>query len=128
MREGEVKKSTRDLNQVTLLGNVGQDPQIVVVGNDRIMKFSVATNEPWTNSKGEQHVEWHYVSARMNDNIESQKIQKGTRVLVTGRIKTSKWESDGEKKSKTEIIASEVGIVRQSQSSSSKSIDDEIPF
>jgi single-strand DNA-binding protein len=42
------------------------------------------------------------------ENVASS-IEKGTRVIVTGRLQQRSWEKDGEKKSKVEIVADEVG-------------------
>jgi single-strand DNA-binding protein len=40
----------------------------------------------------------------------AESVQKGTRVIVTGRLDQRSWETqDGEKRSKIEIVADEVG-------------------
>ena len=40
----------------------------------------------------------------------AESVQKGTRVIVTGRLDQRSWETqDGEKRSKIEIVADEIG-------------------
>jgi len=40
----------------------------------------------------------------------AESVQKGTRVIVTGRLDQRSWETqDGEKRSKVEIVADEIG-------------------
>ncbi len=49
-------------NKVQLIGHVGQDPEIKTIENGRkVAKFSLATNENYTNDKGEkvEQTEWH---------------------------------------------------------------------
>jgi single-strand DNA-binding protein len=51
-----------DFNQVTLLGNAGQDPEGRTTGDGtRVVSCSLATSEKWTDSKGQQRekTEWH---------------------------------------------------------------------
>jgi single-strand DNA-binding protein len=53
-------------NKVQLIGNLGQDPEIVNLDNGgKLAKFSVATNEIYKNSKGEKitDTQWHNVVA-----------------------------------------------------------------
>ena len=53
-------------NKVQLIGNLGNDPEIVTVASGRkLAKFSMATNESYKNNKGERitDTQWHYVVA-----------------------------------------------------------------
>ncbi len=51
-------------NQVQLIGNLGNDPEIITYDNNKKMaKISLATNESYTNAKGEkiENTQWHKV-------------------------------------------------------------------
>lgn len=98
-----------DLNEVVLMGNVGQDPEFhTFKSGDRVAKFSVATNVNYKDKQGEwQSIPtWHNVVCYdqiMNDRIERE-VHKGVRVYIKGAIKNSVWETDtGEKRYKSEV-------------------------
>ena len=98
------------MNQVTLYGNVSADPEMRKTKNGTsVATFSLATNESWRDDKGEKHenTEWHNIvifgkQAEFAEMI----IQKGTAVLISGKIRTRSWEKDdGTKAYRTEIVA-----------------------
>ena len=85
------------LNKVMLIGNLGQDPVIRYLENNRVVcNFSIATNEYYTDRNGEKKVEteWHNIEAwdQLAKNLEQLHIKgylkKGTQVYVEGRIRT----------------------------------------
>jgi single-strand DNA-binding protein len=54
----------RGLNKVTLIGNLGKDPEVQVLdGNVPVAKFSLATTETWRDKAGQLHssTDWHTV-------------------------------------------------------------------
>jgi single-strand DNA-binding protein len=109
---------SRSLNRVTLIGNVGADPEIrTTPGGGRVAQFSVATSRRWTGQGGEtqEKTEWHRVVAWDNArgaklaNLCEQYVKKGDKIYVEGRIEYRQWE-DKEKQTRyaTEIIAYEI--------------------
>jgi single-strand DNA-binding protein len=101
------------LNQATILGNLGKDPEIRTLNNgDRVCNLSIATSETWkdksTGEKKEQ-TEWHRVTI-FNDGLAKvceQYLKKGDTVLIQGQIKTRKWtDQQGVDKYSTEIVVS----------------------
>ncbi len=85
------------LNKVMLIGNLGQDPVVRYLENNRVVcNFSIATNEYYTDRNGEKKVEteWHNIEAwdQLAKNLEQLHIKgylkKGTQVYVEGRIRT----------------------------------------
>jgi single-strand DNA-binding protein len=46
---------------------------------------------------------------RLAENV-AESVSKGKRIVVVGALKQSKWEKDGEKRSKIEIVADEVAV------------------
>ena len=100
-------------NKVQLIGNLGQDPEIVLLDNgSKLAKFSVATNETYKNGKGEKVTEtqWHNVVAwgKTADIIENY-LAKGKEVAIEGKLIHRSYENkDGEKRYVSEIRCSEL--------------------
>ncbi|MCI0422481.1 MAG: single-stranded DNA-binding protein, partial [Acidobacteria bacterium] len=99
------------VNQVTLVGRLGKDPELKYTqGGDAVANFSVATDETWKDKSGEkqQRTEWHNIVAwKKLAEICGQYLRKGSQVLIQGRLQTRKWEDkDGNTRYTTEIVAS----------------------
>ena len=101
-------------NNVTLVGNVTRDPEIrYTPSGQTVATFGLAVNRRWQNKQNnewEEQVSFFDVKcwAQMAENV-SESVQKGTRVVVTGRLEQRSWETDnGDKRSKIEVVADEV--------------------
>ena len=100
-------------NQIQLIGNVGQDPEIVLLENGRKMaRFSMATNDVYTNDQGEkvEKTYWHHVIFfnRTAETVE-QHVTKGSRLGIQGKLTSRSWEDEaGMKHYRTEIIGREL--------------------
>ena len=95
------------LNKVTLIGRLGQDPEVREVGNSKVANFSIATDESYTDRSGNkvEKTEWHKI-VMWNKAAENAQafLKKGSLVYVEGKIETRSWENDsGEKRYTTEI-------------------------
>lgn len=100
-------------NQVQLIGNLGQDPEITNLENGKKMaKFSLATSETYKNDKGEKitNTEWHNLIAwGKTAEIVEKYLKKGSQIVVNGKITYNSYEDkDGNKRSSTQIVTSEV--------------------
>jgi len=108
---------SRSLNKVTLIGNLGADPELRSTNNgSRVATLSLATSRQWTDQKGEKQekTEWHRVICWNNKgfmlaDLAEKFMKKGDKVYVEGRIEYRTWE-DKEKQTRytTEIIAREI--------------------
>ncbi len=100
-------------NKVQLIGNVGNDPEIKTFdGNKKLAKLTIATNETFTNDKGEKVTEtqWHRLSAwgKTADIIEKF-VPKGKEIAIQGKLTHSSYDDkNGEKKYITEVIISDL--------------------
>jgi single-strand DNA-binding protein len=99
----------RGLNKVTLIGNLGKDPEIQILqGGISVTKFSLATTESYKDDKGILHseTEWHTVILWRNlADLAAKFLKKGSTIYVEGKIKTRSYEDKvGVKKYVTEII------------------------
>src|SRR5438128_11669812 len=102
-------------NSVTLVGNVTRDPELrFTASGQATASFGLAVNRVWndrqTNERKEAVSFFDVVCWReMAENV-SESLQKGARVVVTGRLEQRSWENqEGEKRSKVEVVADEVG-------------------
>ena len=100
-------------NRVQLIGRVGQDPEIVNLECGRkLAKFSIATNENYTNTKGEkvENTDWHRIVAwGKTADIIGQYVNKGKEIAVEGKLTTRSWEDkEGKKHYVTEVVCNEL--------------------
>ena len=102
-------------NTVTVIGNVTRDLELrFTPSGSAIATFGLAVNRRWQNrqtNEWEEAVSFFDVVCwrELGENV-SESITKGTRLIVTGRLEQRSWDTqDGEKRSKVEIVADEVG-------------------
>lgn len=102
-------------NNVTVVGNATRDPELRFTNSGQaVAAFGLAVNRRWQNrqtQEWEEQVSFFDVTcwAQLAENV-AESIPKGARVIVTGRLDQRSWETDdGEKRSKIEIVADEVG-------------------
>ena len=106
---------SRGINKVTLIGNVGGDPELrALPSGGAVTNLSVATTESWKDKSGEQvqKTEWHrLVFFNRLAEIAAEYLRKGSKVYIEGSLRTREWEKDGVKRYTTEIIASEMQML-----------------
>ena len=102
-------------NHITIVGNLTRDPELrFTPSGQATATFGVAVNRRWQNrqtNEWEEAVSFFDVTAwqQLAENV-AESVQKGTRIIVTGRLDQRSWETqDGEKRSKIEIVADEIG-------------------
>lgn len=99
-----------NLNKVFLIGNLTRDPELRTMPNGNpVVSFGLATNRIWRGKDGSQQkqAEFHNVVmfGRLAE-IAKQYLNKGSMVMIEGRLQTRNWESqDGQKRNRTEIVA-----------------------
>lgn len=100
----------KSLNQVQLIGNVGQDPDIKSLQNgDKVANLSIATSESWKDkATGEikENTQWHRVVVWNQSliGVIEKYVAKGDKIYVSGALETRSWEQDGVKKYTTEVV------------------------
>ena len=99
-------------NQVQLIGNVGNDPEITnFESGKKVSRFSLATND-YYRKDGEkiQITEWHNLVAwdKQAELVENY-VSKGKEIAVQGKLTYRSYEAEtGDKKYVTEVIVNEV--------------------
>lgn len=103
------------LNRVTLIGNLGKDPEIrYTAGGTAVASFSVATTEKFKkDGEWQEQTEWHNVTlwARLAE-IAGEYLSKGKTVYIEGRLQTRKWQDkDGKDRYTTEIVGEKMQML-----------------
>lgn len=99
------------LNKVTLIGNLGRDPEIRYSQQGlAVVNFSIATSEQWTDkTSGEKQekTEWHniVVFGKQAETCEKY-LSKGSQIYIEGKLQTSTYEKEGQTHYMTKIVAS----------------------
>ena len=102
-------------NTVTVVGNITRDPELRFTPNGQpTASFGLAVNRRWQNRQTQEWEEqtsfFDVVCWRELAENTSASLHKGVRVIVTGRLEQRSWETgEGERRSKIEIVADEVG-------------------
>jgi len=100
-------------NKVQLIGRLGQEPEIVnLESGKKLAKFSLATNENYTNAKGEkvENTEWHNIVAwGKTAEIIEKYVNKGQEIAIEGRLTSRAYDDkEGIKRYITEVVCSEM--------------------
>lgn len=107
------------LNRVTLIGNVGKDPEIkTLASGNKVANITLATSERYKDRNGEQKedTEWHSVQAfgKLADVVE-RFVHKGSLLYLDGKIRTRSYEADGRTMYRTEILADHIQMLDRPQ-------------
>lgn len=100
------------MNRVDITGNLTRDPELkLTTKGNTILSFSVAVNERQRNASGEWEDYPNYVDCVMFGNraeTVSRFLAKGSKVVVEGRLHQSRWEKDGQRRSKLDVYVDNV--------------------
>ncbi|HET8991581.1 MAG TPA: single-stranded DNA-binding protein [Candidatus Saccharimonadales bacterium] len=120
----------RSLNQVTLMGNLTRDPELRQTPNGQnVTSFSLALNRSYRDSSGEWQEATDYIDivcwGPLAERV-AQYLSKGRRCLVQGRLQSRSWEQEGQKRSKVEVLASDVTFLDSRGGDDSSSTDESL--
>jgi single-strand DNA-binding protein len=107
----------KSINRVTLLGNVGKDPEVKFLPSGQaVANFSIATSDRYKDKAGEwqDRTEWHNLAAfARTAEIVRDYVKKGSKIYVEGRLTTRSWDDkdSGKKVYKTEIMVNELVLL-----------------
>lgn len=101
-------------SNVTLIGNLVDDPELRFTPSGVAMaKIRMAVNRRWRGQDGEWQENTSFFSGtiwREQAEQAAESLQKGARVIVTGRLEQRSWETEaGEKRSVVEVSVDEIG-------------------
>ena len=124
--------------RLEVIGNVGKEPEIRAVGDNKVANFSIAATERgYTTKSGkqvEEHTEWFNCEVWGGlANVVEKFVHKGDRLMLEGKLRTRSYDKDGEKRYVTDfkvsnlLMLSNKGEAPQSQPVQEEPIDD-FPF
>jgi len=87
-----------------LIGNLGKDAETRQAGSATVTNFSLATaRSVKTGETWRDETDWHDIVLWRGENV-AQYLTKGTQVYIEGRLQTRRWEKDGQKHYRTEVV------------------------
>lgn len=116
------------LNKCMIIGNLGRDPEMrYTPSGQAVTQFTVATNRNYRDAQGEwqSETEWFRVVVwGPQAERTAERLRKGHKVYVEGRIQTRQWEDQqGQKRSTTELVANQVNSLERRERG-----DEDAPF
>ena len=108
------------INIVAISGNLTRDPELrMTPGGTQVLNFGVAVDD---RTKNQQTGEWedrpNFIDCVLFGNRAdalSRILRKGIKVAVSGSLRWSQWERDGQKRSKVEVVADKVVLMQAQQ-------------
>lgn len=109
------------INQVNISGNLTRDPELrATASGTQVLSFDIAVNDRQKNQRtGEWEDYPNYVSCTMfgtRAESVSRYIRKGSKVAISGKLRYSSWEKDGQKRSKLEVIVNDIEFMSRCDS------------
>ncbi len=127
---------SRSLNKVTLIGNLGADPEVrSTSGGNRVATFSLATSRSWNGPSGDRQekTEWHRCvvwNSKVSTlaDIVERYLKKGDKVYVEGRIEYRQWQDkENQTRYMTEINVREMIMLSGRGGAGADGTDGEAP-
>src|SRR3989337_3432262 len=105
------------LNRVQLIGYLGKDPETrFTPTGKKVSTFSLAVSRHWKSSQGEEKetTDWFNVEAwgRLGE-VCQEYLSKGRLVFIEGRLKTDRYEHEGESRYFTKVVASQMQMLHR---------------
>jgi len=102
-----------NLNRVLLAGNLTRDPELkYMASGSPVCNMSIAVNRRWKGQDGQEKEEVSFFDVEAWGRVaetSAQYLKKGRSVIIEGRLKQSRWETnEGQKRSKVIIQADSV--------------------
>ena len=96
-------------NNITLLGNLTRDVEIrYTQSGTAIGNTGIATNRKWKDKQGQVQEEVMFVDISFfgrSAEVANQYLRKGSKILVSGRLKLDQWtDQNGQKRSKHSVV------------------------
>ncbi len=107
-------------NHVQLVGRLGSDPIVRETKNGKVARFSIATNEQYSeNGQVKNNTQWHNIVAwnRVAEKVERY-FHKGDEILVEGKLTSHSYEDQNKiKRYVTEVVANEAYCLNKQEKS-----------
>jgi len=112
------------MQKVIVFGNVGQDPELRRTNDQTaVVNFSLADTERWKDKQGEQQSRTEWFRCKCfgpQAELIAKYVKKGNQLMVIGKMRTSEWEKDGEKRYSTDLAVDNFEFVGSRNDSSNE--------
>ncbi len=115
------------MNKVILVGNLTRDPELSETGSGIPMcRFSIAVSRDYANADGNRETDFFNITVwRNRAEVCARYLKKGNKVGIVGSIQNRTYDDkDGNKRTVTDIVASEVEFLTPKNSQSDYASDD----
>jgi single-strand DNA-binding protein len=105
------------VNKAILIGHLGADPDVrYLPSGDAVANVSLATSETWKDKQSgerQERTEWHRVTffGKLVE-IVQQYLRKGSKIYIEGKLRTRKYQKDGQDHYATEIVVDMNGTMQ----------------
>ncbi len=109
------------INKVVVSGNLTRDPELRMAGTTPVLQMGIAVNDRKKNNETGQWEDvpnfFDVVVWGARGESLSRFLTKGTKIVVSGRLRWNQWQNaEGEKRSKVEIVADDVEFMNSRNS------------
>ena len=97
-----------DLNRCEFIGRLGADAEVrYTTAGKAVASFSIACGSSWKDKSGEKQESTEWINCTAFDKLAeiiAEYLRKGSQVYVSGRLKTDKYEKDGQTRYSTKVV------------------------
>jgi len=110
--------SSRGVNKVILVGNLGKDPEVRYMPNGgAVTNITLATSESWKDKQtgeNKEVTEWHRVVlfGKLAE-VAGEYLRKGSQIYIEGQLKTRKWQDQSDQDRYTTEVVVNIGGTMQ---------------
>jgi single-strand DNA-binding protein len=103
------------LNKVILMGNLTRDVELrFTPSNTAVADIGLAVNERRKDASGAYIEDTTFVEVTLwgrTAEVAAEYLNKGSPVLIEGRLKLDTWESEGTKRSKMKVVCNQMQLI-----------------
>ena len=115
-----------DYQKFIAVGRIASEITTREVGSSTLCKFSIAINESWIDKQGQKQERTEFLQVTQwgkSGEATAKYCTKGKQVMVEGKIKTDKYDKDGETKYSTGLVADRVLFLGSKSDNGSNDVD-----
>ena len=102
------------MQQIQIIGTLGNDAEVKDLQNNQVIEFSVAVNETWVDKDGQKQTKttWFNCAKWGNNTNVAQYIKKGDKIYVSGKSNNRAYlKNDGSAEVVNGITVSEIELL-----------------
>lgn len=102
------------VNKFLAIGNLGANPEVKELGDQKLANFSIGISETWKDKLGDKKQSTEWVNCVVWGNLASvveKYLKKGSKVYIEGKLKTDSYEKDGQTRYSTKVIVNNIEML-----------------